>query len=465
MFVCIYIINREDNAGYKLIWIFVILTFPVFGGFLYIAMGRKTTRKKLTNKMKLIDARTQTLLEVTNEIVASHEIKPHNKKVSTYITNLSHYPIYKNTGTEYYPTGELMYEAILKELEKATRYIFMEFFIIERGKMWDPILEILKRKADAGVDVRIIYDDIGCISRIPGNYYKTLNKMGIKTRVFNKLRASVNANNRTHRKIIVIDGNISFTGGINLADEYINEVKPFGEWKDTGIKLTGDATWSFTIMFLRFWQMLDVADPDISRFAPTDMTQTGYDTDAGEKEGYIQPLSAGPDKKNPLIKNTFLHMISNAREYVYINTPYLILDDETVLTLCLSASSGVDVRITMPGIPDKKYAYAMSHSFYAKLLESGVKIYEWEPGFMHAKSIIADGNTAYIGSCNFDYRSFYLHYECGVILYDDSVIDRMKYDYLETLSSCRVCTYEQFKNVNVFVRLGRSIMRIFAPLF
>ena len=456
--VCIYIINRDDKSDYKLAWVVPILLFPLFGGFLYLAMGRQKINRKLRKQIKKIDESTEKTLRQTVSTVGSHELEPANENLSKYIINQSSLPLYDKTETTYYSIGETMADALVEALDKAEKYIFIEFFIIAKGVFLDRVTEVLKRKAIQGVEIRIIYDDVGCVGKISNKKIRELRNSGIKMCAFNKLRASVNANNRDHRKIVVIDGTTAFTGGINIADEYINVTHPYGHWKDTGMKFSGTAAWSFTVMFLRFWQMLNEIEPDPYDFVPEKTEQPP------EFCGYVQPLCSGPDKRTQLIKNSFLHIINNAKQYVYINTPYLIPDDEITSALCLAAKSGVDVRITMPHIPDKKLIFTMSRSFYPPLLKAGVKIYEYVPGFVHAKSIVADGHTAYIGSCNFDYRSFFLHYEVGAILYDAPSIEDMTKDYMQTLEQCRAISYEEATDVRVFTKIGRAILRLIAPL-
>ena len=282
--------------------------------------------------------------------------------------------------------------------------------------------------------------------------------MGVKTRAFNKLKPTFNIrmNNRTHRKIAVIDGKIAFTGGANLADEYINVVDKFGHWKDTAVRLEGPAAQSFAIMFLRFWQLLERSVSPIDAFLPQ--------AEFAPACGYVQPVESDPGKNVQSIEKGLMEMLHNADEYAYINTPYLIPDNEFITALCLSAESGVDVRITMPHIPDKRMIFVMSRSFYPVLLKSGVKIYEYLPGFVHAKSMVCDDSVAYIGTCNLDYRSFYLHYECGAYLYDVPAIADMKADYLRTLEKCKQITYEEATDVTAVTKLARTVLRLFAPL-
>ena len=455
--VCIYIINRDDKSDYKLAWIVPILLFPLFGGFLYLTLGRQRVNSKMQNRINKINEQTEEALRLSVEHADSRSLSPTNAKISEYILNQENFPLYDKTQTTYYPLGEYFMSAMLEEMEKAEKYIFIEFFIIAKGVFLERILRLLRSKREQGVEIKIIYDDVGSLGKITADIIKKIRSYGIEIHAFNKIHASVNTNNRDHRKIVVIDGVTAFTGGINVSDEYINVTHPYGHWKDTGMKFTGNAAWSFAVMFLRFWQMLSSEEADTHKYIPEKQNEQ-------ETDGYVQPLCSGPDNKNRLIKNAFLQIINGAKEYVYINTPYLILDDETTTALCLAAKSGVDVQITMPHIPDKKLIFIMSRSFYIPLLKAGVKIYEYTPGFIHAKSIVSDDSTAYIGSCNFDYRSFFLHYEVGAILYETQSIEDMKKDYLQTVQLCHAVKTEEATDVRLFTKLGRAVLRLFAPL-
>ncbi|MDE6397929.1 MAG: cardiolipin synthase, partial [Clostridiales bacterium] len=368
---------------------------------------------------------------------------------------------YDGTAVRYYPLGEDFLQALLADLQQATQYIFMEYFIIDRGKCWNAVLDVLQQKAAQGVDVRILYDDFGCLLTLPGNYPKKLKDMGIKVHVFNKIKPTFNIrmNNRTHRKITVIDGRIAYTGGVNLADEYVNAIDKFGHWKDTAVRLSGNAAQSFAVMFLQFWMLLEKEYLPASNFLPA-LT----DESTPQNGGYVQPIASYPDQNLQVIEKALMEMVHTADRYVYINTPYLIPDNEFVTALCLAAQSGVDVRITMPHIPDKRIVFTMSRSFYPVLLKAGVKIYEYLPGFVHAKSMLCDDSVAYVGTCNLDYRSFYLHYECGTILYDVPALADMKTDYLSTLEKCKQITYEEATDVRAVTKLARSVLRLFAPL-
>ena len=461
-FVLVFaVVSRNANPSYKLALVIPILAFSMFGGIIYLFMGRTRTGLKQRKKMRQISENMGKLMALPYEYmpISPEELGDDSFKLATYILNDSGFPCYSYTQTEYYPLGEDFYVALLDALQRAERFIFMEYFIIEDGKFWGDISDVLCEKAKAGVDVRVIYDDVGSLFTLRRRDRKKLKTAGVRISAFNPMHPTfdIRLNNRTHRKITVIDGNVSFTGGVNLADEYINAVRKFGHWKDTAMKFTGAATWSFTVMFLAFWELTHEPEQDYAKFAPR---ADGIP----EGAGYVQPLADKPGQNLQLMENTFLSMINNADRYVYINTPYLIIDNELSAALCLAAQSGVDVRITVPHVPDKRTVFMMTRSFYPQLVAAGVKIYEYTPGFVHAKSIVVDDTSAYIGTCNFDYRSLYLHFECGAMLYNTPTVLDMKEDYLRTLDSCELITYEKTRNTNVFVRLARSVLRLFAPL-
>ena len=464
LFVCLFIMGKDANPGYKLAWVIPILLLPLFGGMMYLSFGR-TARLRRKDRKRLERIAGETVRAQDEAREASLRFLPAfsepRRKLARLISDLGYCPPYDHTGVTYYPSGEDFLQALLADLQQAERYIFMEYFIIERGKCWNAVLDVLQQKAAQGVDVRILYDDFGCLLTLPGNYPKKLKAMGIKVHVFNKIKPTFNIrmNNRTHRKIAVIDGRIAYTGGLNLADEYINAVDKFGHWKDTAVRLCGNAAQSFTVMFLQFWMLLEKEYLPAGDYLPA-LTHES----ATEDNGYVQPIASYPDQNLQVIEKALMEMVHTADRYVYINTPYLIPDNEFVTALCLAAQSGVDVRITMPHIPDKRIVFMMSRSFYPVLLKAGVKIYEYLPGFVHAKSMLCDDSVAYVGTCNLDYRSFYLHYECGAILYDVPALADMKSDYLATLENCKQITYEEATDVRAVTKLARSVLRLFAPL-
>ena len=348
--------------------------------------------------------------------------------------------------------------SMLMDLKKAKRFIFIEFFIIERGTMWDSILEVLRQKAAEGVEIRLMYDDVGCISTLPHHYDKKLRAMGMQVVRFNRLFPLISTylNYRDHRKICVIDGNIGYTGGINLADEYINEVDRFGHWKDTGVKLSGSGVANLTAMFLQLWDFsVKQETKNLSDYQPTKIFPS---------DGFVQPFADSPLDNENVSENVFLDIINSATRSVYITTPYLSLDNEMTTALCYAAKSGIDVRILTPGIPDKKLVYAVTRSFYPQLVEAGVKIYEYTPGFLHEKMIVADHDIAVVGTINMDFRSFYLQFECGCLFYKSSVVDKIRDDILDTIKKSREIDSHWIKSYPWIKSIWGSLVSLFAPL-
>lgn len=350
-----------------------------------------------------------------------------------------------------------MLEALLPELERAEKYIFIETFILEEGIMWDSILEVLKRKAAQGVLVRVLYDDMGCFLTLPPDYAQKLAQYGIEAAVFNPFQPflTVKQNNRDHRKITVIDGKVAFTGGINLADEYINAVEKYGHWRDSAIYLRGDAAWSFALIFLQMWQLVTKQREDIDQYRPA--------TDFTTHDGFVQPYADSPTDDDNVGEHVYLQIINNAKRYLYINTPYLIVDDSMISALCLAAKSGVDVRILTPHRWDKRIVHFTTRSYYRELLRSGVKIYEYTIGFNHAKTFVSDDAVATVGTTNLDFRSLYHHFECGTVLYGSRAVMEVKEDFLNTLPICHEITQQELRS-NVFVRMAQDVLRLFAPL-
>ena len=460
--VVIYIISRRDNPSYKLAWTIPVLIFPIFGGLIYLIFGGKKINLKF--RKKIARAYNEAIKVSVQDPEIIKELEKENKHAANQAKYTSKYalsPVYKNTTTEYLSPGEKFFERLLEELEKAEKYIFMEYFIIHEGKMWDAILEVLERKVKEGVDVRMLYDDVGCLRILPYRYDEVLRKKGIKCHVFNRFVPflSVILNNRDHRKITVIDGHTGFTGGINLADEYINEIVRFGHWKDSSIMLKGEAVWNLTVMFLQMWSYESKTKVDYEKFKPQTKNNECFIDD-----GYVQPYGDSPLDEEIVGENIYLGIITKAKDYVYINTPYLIIDNELVTALTLAAKSGVDVRIVTPHIEDKWYVHMLTRSYYPQLIESGVKIYEYTPGFIHSKTVVSDDEVATVGSINFDYRSLYLHFECGVWLYKTKSVLQIKEDYLETLKICTPITLEMSKNVSWLKKIVTAVFRVFAPL-
>ena len=350
-----------------------------------------------------------------------------------------------------------MFPVLVRELKQAKKYIFIEYFIINDGVMWQTILNILEKKAAEGVDVRLIYDGFGCLTTLPHKYYEELQKKGIKCQVFNPFRPILNIiqNNRDHRKLCIIDGWVGFTGGINLADEYINQKARFGHWKDCGILVRGKAVWSMTVMFLSLWGYVDRSEEDVSRF------RADYPEKRGGT-GFLQPFADSPLDNEDVGATILQSVISSAQERMWIMTPYLILDDKMTTALCVAAKTGVDVRIITPGIPDKWYVHAVTRANYEELTRAGVRIFEYTPGFIHSKVYLADTKQAVVGTVNLDFRSLYLHFEDAVYLYDTTVNAQVQADFEETLPQCREITAEQCRHTHLTQRV-RSLLRLLAP--
>ena len=459
--VVLFIVYKDDNPAYKIAWIIPILLFPIFGGILYLALGNKKPTKKMRMKLEKEYNRQKHLIQQDENII--REIEAQDMRVAgqaKYLSNYMNFPIYKNTEVVYYKSGEDKFKDLVKELKAAKHYIFMEYFIIDEGEMWDTILEILEQKAKEGLDVRLIYDDMGCVSLLPYRYDQVLESRGIKCLAFNPFIpfVSLAMNNRDHRKITVIDGHTGFTGGINLADEYINKKERFGHWKDTGIMLKGEGVWNLTTMFLHMWNSFKDTKEDYSKYKP--------DIHLDEfilNDGYVQPYGDSPLDNEVVGENVYLNLINNAKKYIYIFTPYLIIDNEMMTALCLASKRGIDVKIVTPGIPDKKTVFKLTRSYYHQLVENGVEIYEYTPGFIHAKVVVSDDELATVGTINLDYRSLYLHFECGTLLYKTKCIGDIKNDAIETISKSKKIEQDFFKD-STFNALYKAVLRLFAPL-
>lgn len=466
LIVVFFLVNQPMNPSYKLAWCITILIVPIFGGLLYLTLSINGTRLQFRNSIRTAVKESKTHLSQDDTVVTELEtFSDDSAPQARYIYNLAKYPVYRNSSVKYFTTGEELYITLLEELEKAERFIFMEYFIIQNGVFWNSVLSILKKKVQEGVEVKILYDDMGSVQTLPPDYNEELRKFGIEAYGFNPFSPtlSLRLNNRDHRKITVIDGHTSFTGGINLADEYINQRQKLnGYWKDNGIMLKGEATWNFTVMFLQLWQHASGAPVDYEKYhiMPCD-----FPTECRTKaDGFVQPYADNPLFSEIVAENVYLNMIHRATKYIYITTPYLIVDNEMITALTLAAQSGVDVRIITPGVPDKKPVFMMTRSFYEPLTKAGVKIYEYTPGFIHSKMMIADDQYAVVGSINLDYRSLYLHFECAAFLYHCQEINEIKEDILETISVSNEITYESCLQLNKPYRLWQSLLRLYAPL-
>lgn len=460
--VVFFITSQRSNPAHKLAWVIPIMVFPVFGGLLYIILRTNGTSNKFKKRINNIYKRILPLMEQEKGIVEQLESEDRcAANQARYILHSSGFPIYKNVETEYFSSGEEFFVSFIEELKSAKSFIFIEAFIIREGLMWNTVLSILEEKARQGLDIRVMYDDAGCLASLPSKYYEKLRSKGIKCYAFNPFvpLLEVRMNHRDHRKIIIIDGYTAYTGGINLADEYINAYEKYGYWKDAAILVKGKAVWSMTLMFLHLWEFLSGAQEDYLKFKPADSHFEDL-----VAEGYVQPYGDSPLDNESVGEFTYINMIGRAKKYVYIYTPYLVLDHEMTTTLILAAKSGVDVRIVTPYIPDKWYVFIVTQSYYEILIEAGVKIYEYTPGFLHSKAFVCDDVMGTVGSINLDYRSLYFHFECGVWLYKTRSVQKIKDDFEDTFRYCRQITLEECRNVKLFKRIVRGFLRLFAPL-
>lgn len=557
----VFLINGRENPAYKAEWILLIAIFPVFGTFLYFYIrlndGTNGTRKLLSEIIAETKQYAVSETEVRKKLGAS---KLRIGRLATYLEDVGGYPAYADSAVEYYALGDEVAAPIMEALERAKQFIFLEFFIIKEGHFWEEVLKRLERKAAEGVEVRLLYDGMGCLGTIPEDYYNILRQKGINARAYAEIRPLLSTayNNRDHRKVLVVDNEVAFTGGFNLADEYTNEETFFGHWKDTAVRVSGKAVNSFTMMFLQMWnsvyvpyrapegyakymncpnadtdkpdadqavadqeaadqeqqtkkeagrlpvaveeaaelsmagnarsvkemadqlEMVDaILDQVLPKKEPAGMNaaETVPAPEAGEKAvsravpapepaegGFVIPYADGPHQREEVAENVYMDIISNARRYVYLMTPYLMMTDEMKRCICYAAKSGVDVRVIVPHIPDKKKIFAVTRSNYPELFEAGVGVYEYTPGFVHAKMILADDEIAVVGTINFDFRSLYLHYECGTLLYQHPVLAKIRKDFDDTIRQSQCMTPEDYRKIPWPKRLEGWILRIIAPI-
>jgi len=440
----------------KISYLLIIILFPLMGILIYlISLVGKGTRKyqkyvkKINQTVEPLKQNIETLNSLDNQQI---------KNIATYLYNSCNYPIYQNTDCQYFSSGDEQFVEILKAIKNAKEFIFMEYYIIENGFVLSSIMNILEEKAKEGVEVRFMYDGTSSISHIPHSFCRKTNKLGIKCKMFMPVRAiiSTEQNNRNHRKLCIIDNKIAFTGGLNLSDEYINKKKLYGHWKDVGIKIEGEAVASCTKSFLKLWNFKLKKIEDFSKYLSNTHTLSS--------DGYFIPVADQPHDHEDISKNLIINTLSNSTNYVHITTPYLIIDDEMSNSLCNTAKRGVDVKIITPAIPDKKTIFNVTISNYYKLIKAGVKIYQYTPGFIHAKMLVCDNSTAIIGTVNLDYRSLYLNFENSIYLYENSKINEIENDFNLTLSKCKEIDLKNYKKINIFKRFIGKILKLFAPL-
>lgn len=461
MFVVIRIINQKGNPAFKLAWVVPIMGLPIVGASFYLFCKTQQHPRRMKNKLQDEWIKVRPYMEQNPLAVKELRlVKPANANLAYFLSNQLGYPVHRNTKVAYFSLGEEKLEALLCELKKAKKYIFMEYFIVEKSSMWDDIKEVLEAKVLEGVEVRFMYDGMCSIEMMPYNYPKELKALGIKCKVFSPVLPvmSTHQNNRDHRKITVIDGKIGFTGGINLGDEYINKKERFGHWKDTAIMLDGEGVQSLTMMFLQMWNINEKKEEDYSRYTTEKSEMISSDL------GFVLPFGDSPFDDENVGEEVYLHILQHAQKFVHIMTPYLILDNEMLTNLTHAAKSGIEVIIIMPGIPDKWYAYALAKTYYEELIEAGVQIYEYTPGFVHAKMFISDNDTAVVGTINLDYRSLYLNFECGAFIYKNRVVGAIEKDFQETLHLCKKVTLIDVKERSFKMKAVGNILRIIAPL-
>ena len=469
---------RMDSTG-KLTWMMIIAIFPFPGAFLLyytrINFGHRSsamrTQRIIADTKHILDKDSSVLKRLENDSYGTDDLV-------RYVNRTGSFPMYDDTEVTYFPTGEEKFAAMLPELEKAEHYIYLEYFIIEEGYMWGRILEILERKAAAGVDVRVMYDGTCELSTLTFDYKKRLESVGIKAKVFAPMTPvlSTHYNYRDHRKILVIDGKVAFNGGVNLADEYINRKVKFGHWKDTALMLKGSAVRSFTLMFLQMWNITErVQDYRVLKEKPEaiadgtvqegpDAAPEGQNTAPDKNLGFVMPYGDVPYDEDKVGETVYMDILYRAADYVHIMTPYLILDGELEQALCYAAQRGVDVKLILPGIPDKPYALAVAKSHYGELMRAGVKIYEYVPGFVHAKVFVSDDQKAVVGTINLDYRSLYHHFECATYMYRTPCIPEIEKDFQETLAKCHPIIPGSEENDSLYYRLVGPLLKTIAPL-
>lgn len=453
----LFIIIKRDETAYKILWLLVILTVPVAGALLYLLFGNRRTARPLRKRLRRVQEAGQPAPLPCGGTPFEGE-----KRMEQTVRWLEHktgYPLMRAEDVRYYPLGDAMYPDMLTDLRAAKKTIYLEYFIIEPGEMWQSIVDILAQKVREGLDVRVMYDDLGSISTFNFSNALALEKLGIRCATFNPLLAlKGTANYRDHRKMLIVDDAVAYSGGVNLADRYINREHPYGHWKDTGFRLTGAPVRSFTHMFLTFWNAFSLQKEE-----PMPMPPAAAAAEPAAQDGWVLSYYDSPLNSEATSNRLYIDLLSQATDYAWFFTPYLMLGDDLLDAMLAAAQRGVDVRIIMPGIPDKKLIFRMSRSFYQVLLTGGVKIYEYTPGFVHAKSLVCDDRAATVGTVNLDYRSLFLHFENNSLFYRGSIVARVKEDFLATQSQCRAveaCDMKRYSRRWIV----DGVLRIFAPL-
>ena len=463
-FIVLVIYGTHINSAQKISWTILIFALPVLGIFMYIWFTVYESTGFMKKRYAKIDSQLFPLLPADGTVLKKLERTDFTvANMFRYVSAKSHFPVYDATDTKFFPHASDAFEVQLEAVKKAKKFIFMEYFAVEDTEAFHELESILVKKVSEGVEVRLLYDDIGSISYVTYSFKKRLEAEGIRCRVFNPVLFPVFhvfLNHRDHRKITVVDGKIGFTGGYNIANEYFNITHPHGYWKDTGVKLEGDAVKSLTMMFLETWNAINIKERNIDNFDK----YLSQSEPSAKSAGFIQPYADSPMDHAHTGEDVYMNIINAAKHYVYISTPYLIIMDEMSKALCLASERGVDVRIITPGIPDKKIIYKLTRSYYTRLVRSGVRIFEYTPGFNHAKQVVSDDCIATCGTVNFDFRSFYYHFEDGVLMYNCDAVGQIKRDFEITFPQCREVTEKYRSERNIASRFTDGLFRLFAPL-
>lgn len=457
----IYLVNDKTDPTMKLIWVIFIMFVPALGVMMYLYVKFQPGSIKLRKRIESIDLKSKKYLQTDRQIYNDLQIQDKQMSmIGKYIYDHTGCPVYKNTDVTYLNCGEEKYTALINALEDAQDFIFMEYFIIERGKVWDSIVDILERKVKQGVEVRVMYDGLCSLTKLPIGYFKELRKLGIQSKTFAPARPffTTQQNNRDHRKIVVIDGKVAFTGGINLADEYMNLVNKFGYWKDTAVMLEGDAARTYTLLFLQMWNITERKIGSFDKYLNVPIEKV-YD-----ENGYVIGYGDDPLDQERIGESVYLHIINTATRYLHISSPYLILDNVMMSALKFAAKRGVDVKIIVPGIPDKAYAFCIARTYYKELIEAGVEIYEYTPGFNHAKMFVSDDEKATVGTINLDYRSLYLHFENGCFLYKNKAVYDVEEDILQMINESKKISLIECRNRPIWYKACGKLLRLLAPL-
>lgn len=455
------LMGGSRDANYRYAWVVMVLLLGVFGLLLYLLWGRGGIRNPLGKRLArvaelpLTDAVAPENQRILDELARQ---EPHGRRVARYLRGQG-FAVYRHTSARYFPLGEMAFDAMIEDIERAERFVYLEFFMVFEGEVWDRVLEALTRKAAQGVDIRLIYDDMGSITTTSHSFLRGLRQAGIRVQVFNPVHRYIYQlylNFRDHRKILAIDGRVAYTGGINLGDEYANLYPKHGHWKDTAIRLSGPGARSLTECFLRMWHAVEGSELEPLSVRPEEHL---------EAEGFVVPYVDSPNNnpENPS-ENVYLEMIAGARESLYVTTPYLIIDDQMVLALCRAARSGVDLRVVIPAVPDHWYVHLTSQSVYGELLRAGVRVYEYTPGFIHAKMMVADRTQAVVGSINMDYRSFNLQHESAVWCCGGDLPETVFRDIEAVMEVSREVELAEWENRSWYVKAVQPVLRIFAPL-